>query len=156
MSIDPYFGVEFASIDVDGYQERSNAPEANGAGWAIVAPDVDSDITTANLGLRLNWSVSGSRGVWLPQVDIAYVRVLDQDEDNTPLTFAGDLSPLQQLALQQFALINDSEDDDYFRLGLGLVAQWAQGRSGFVNLSRSFSDDRYSQTEITLGFRLEY
>jgi outer membrane autotransporter protein len=153
---DPYLGIEFASLDVDGYTERASAPDANGAGWAIVAPDVDSDLTTATLGLRVDWAISGANGVWLPQFDLAWVQVLDQDEPDTPVTLAGDLSVARQLEVFRFAMVNDEEDDSYLRAGFGLVGQWADGRSGFVNLARQFGNGRYDQTELTLGLRWEF
>jgi outer membrane autotransporter protein len=152
----PYVGVEWSSIEADGYTEQASAPDANGAGWAIVAPDADSDVTTANLGLRVDWAISGANGVWVPQLDVAFVQVLSQDEDSLPVNLSGDLSPLRQLAIERFAIRNDEEDDNYIRAGLGLVAQWSQGRSGFINLARHFGNGRYVQTELTFGFRVEF
>jgi outer membrane autotransporter protein len=156
MGIDPYVGLEFSSLDVDGYAERASSPDAAGAGWAIVSPDNEADLTTADFGIRLDWARSSANGVWVPQVDLAYVRVLDQSEDDTPVFFAGDLSPAQQLAIQEFAMVNDDEDEDYFRAGFGIVGQWANGRSGFINIAKRFGDDRHDLTELTLGFRIEF
>ncbi len=156
MGIDPYINVEFAAIESDGYTERASSPDANGAGWAIVSPDIDSDISTASLGLRMDWAISSANGVWLPQVDLAWVHVLDQDEPSTPVTFDGDLSEAVQQALLRFAMINDEEDDSYARIGLGIVGQWTGGRSGFANVARHLGNGRYERTEFTLGFRWEF
>jgi outer membrane autotransporter protein len=72
------------------------------------------------------------------------------------VTFVGDLSQTRQLSVQRFAMLNDSEDDSYLRAGLGLVGQWSNGRSGFINLGRQFGNGRYDQTELTLGLRWEF
>ena len=82
--------------------------------------------------------------------------MLDDDENSTPVSFGGDLSPQRQLQIERFAIVNDEEDDSYLRLGVGIVGQWTEGRSGFVNLSRDFANGRYEQTELTLGFRWEF
>jgi outer membrane lipase/esterase len=156
MGLDPYVNIEFASLDADGYTERASSPDANGAGWLITTPDTDSDVTSATLGLRVDWAVSGSSGVWVPQIDLAWVHIVDQDEPDTAVTFVGDLSQTRQLSVQRFAMLNDSEDDSYLRAGLGLVGQWSNGRSGFINLGRQFGNGRYDQTELTLGLRWEF
>lgn len=156
MGIVPYVGIEWSSINVDGYAERASDPTASGGGWAIVAPEVDSDLTNATLGARINWALGHDNGVWLPQLDVAWVHVLDHDEVSAAVRFDGDLSPSQQLSIQRFAMINDPTDDAYLRLGLSVVGQWAGGRSGFVSVGGHLADGDYSQTRVTLGFNWEF
>lgn len=156
MTLSPFLAIENSSLDVDGYQERASSPSGNGAGWAIAASDADSDITTVDLGVRANWAISGSSGVWIPQLEVAYVNVVDQDENAAQMTFVGDQSSAVALNPLVFALANDREDDDYFRLGAGLIAQWSRGRSGFINISTRLGEDAYDSTIVTLGARLEF
>ncbi|MBD8525665.1 autotransporter outer membrane beta-barrel domain-containing protein [Pseudomarimonas arenosa] len=156
MGLDGFINIESTSIEVDGYSETASSADGNGAGWAIAVPDSDSDITTAELGWRASWSISGKRSVWLPQLEVAYVKVIDQDESATAVQFLGDRSGSVGLSNLIFALSNDEEDDDYFRLGAGLVAQWAEGRSGFINVSTHLGESRYDATSLTLGARFEF
>ena len=155
-TLDGFLTLESSSLDVDGYRENASSPAANGAGWALAVPDSDSDLSTADLGLRASWAISGNRGVWLPQLEVAYVKVLSQDESSTGVQFLGDRSGNVGLSTLIFALANDREDDDYFRLSAGLVAQWAEGRSAFINLSTHAGESRYDSTSLTLGARFEF
>lgn len=154
--MDGFLTVEGSSIDVDGYSESASSPTANGAGWAIAVPRQESDVTTADLGLRASWAISGNRSVWVPQLEVAYVKVLDQDEPAAGVRFLGDRSSNAGLSTLIFALSNDREDDDYFRLSAGLVAQWGHGRSGFIHLSTHAGESRYDATSLTLGARFEF
>jgi hypothetical protein len=153
--LDPFLTLEFASIDADGYQETASAPTGNGAGWAIIAADSKSDLTTLDVGMRATWVVSRPNSVWVPQVELAYVNVLDQDENDTVVRFVGDQSASAGLGVFNFGLANDAADDDYFRLSLGMVAQWAQGRSGFINIATRLGERGYDSTTLTLGLRFE-
>ena len=155
-TLDGFLTLESSSLEVDGYRETASAPTANGAGWALAVPDSDSDLTTADLGLRASWAISGKRSVWLPQLEVAYVKVLSQDESATGVQFLGDRSSNVGLSTLIFALANDREDDDYFRLSAGLVAQWTEGRSAFINLSTHAGESRYDSTNLTLGARFEF
>lgn len=154
-SLDPFATIELASLDADGYRETASAPTSNGAGWAIITADASSDVTTLDLGLRASWVLSRANSVWVPQVEVAYVNVLDQDEDDTFVRFVGDQSANAGLSAFIFGLANDAADDDYFRLSLGMVAQWSRGRSGFINIASRLAESGYDSTTLTLGLRFE-
>lgn len=55
-----------------------------------------------------------------------------------------------------FALPTDALDTDLIRLGVGLGAQFGQGRIAFVSFQTSLGMDDYSEHNVTAGIRMEF
>lgn len=143
----PYAQVEFRKQSADAYQERAANPTANGAGWAIQTADQDQNDSLLTIGLRASVVSSQDWGVLQPFADIAYVSVNDDDE-NTQLSFVGDTSTSRE----RFFAFNDVEDDTYGQISIGVSAQWRSGFAGFVRYSQNFSESRFEQRGVHLGF----
>ncbi len=149
LMFDPYVQFEYQERSVDGYDESARDPNANGGGWAIRAGQQDASTTSATLGARMSYAISGATAVFVPFLDLAFVNVLSQDDEATRLNFLGDISPVRE----NFFARNDEEDKRYGTASLGLSAQFSEGLSGFLRYSRHFSEDRYEQSGFYLGFR---
>jgi uncharacterized protein YhjY with autotransporter beta-barrel domain len=143
----PYAQVEFRKQSADGYDERALNPTANGAGWAIRTADQDQNDTLLTIGLRASVASSQDWGVLQPFADVAFVSVNDDDE-NTQLSFVGDTSA----ARERFFAFNDVEDDSYGQVSIGVSAQWRSGFAGFLRYSQNFSESRFEQRGVHLGF----
>ena len=136
---------------VDGYDERARNPNASGGGWAIRAGSQSGSSTKATVGARMSYAISGASAVFVPFIDLAFVNMLNQDDEATRLSFLGDISPVRE----RFFARNDEEDDSYGTASLGLSAQFSEGLSGFLRYSRHFSEDRFDQSGFYLVFRCD-
>lgn len=155
-TFDPYVRVELVDADSDGYTEVSRNPLANGGGWAMEVDALDENFTRGILGLRWSHAISTGNGVWLPFVDVSWVKVSGIDADAATVRYAGDRSNVVNTARLNFLMEADQEDDSYGSAALGLSAQWANGWSGFASYRQNFSEDLYHQSEYNLGLRAEF
>lgn len=153
ISVDPYLQLQTNNTDVDGYTEQSRS--GTGA-WTVVVDDQTQDFFKTQVGVRFGNVISGSNGVYLPQLDISWVKLSGLDEGGANVRFANDLSPSVGQGLAQFLITPDAEDSSFARIGLGIAAQWANGRSGFLRYEQQFGQDRYSDRQVQLGFRVEF
>lgn len=155
-AIDPYLQLEQRHSDVDAYDEVASAPDAPGGGWAVSVERQQERQLHGTLGLRASWVISGESGVFLPYLDLGWVRQLDADEADTFVRYTGDRSEAVGLSRLRFAMRADAEDDTWGRVAVGIAAQFAHGRAGFLRYVQSFGEDRYDRREVQLGGRLEF
>ncbi len=155
-SIDPYAQVEQLRTKVDAYDEIASAPDAPGGGWSVSVDAQEERQLRGTLGLRASWVVSGESGVFLPYLDVGWVTLLDSDENDAFVRYTGDRSDAVGLSRLRFAMRADAEDDSWGRAAVGIAAQFANGRAGFLRYVQTFGEDRYSRRELQLGGRLEF
>lgn len=155
-AIDPYARLEQQQGDVDAYDEIASAPDAPGGGWAVSVERQEERRRLGTIGLRAHWVISGDSGVFLPYLDLGLVRQLDADESDAFVRYTGDRSDAVGLSRLRFAMRADAEDDLWGRVAIGIAAQFAHGRAGFLRYVQTFSEDRYSRRELQLGGRLEF
>jgi uncharacterized protein with beta-barrel porin domain len=152
LSFTPYLQLERRTQKVDAYSESASDPNGNGGGWAIRTEAQSGTSTSATLGARMSYAISGSNGVYLPFAELAWVNVLSQKDEATQLNFLGDTGTVRE----RFFAANDAEDDRYGSASLGISAQFAEGFSGFLRYSRHFSQDRFAQSGFYFGLRMEF
>lgn len=155
-SFDPYAMLESLQADVDAYDEIASSPDAAGAGWAVRVAEQEESFTRGTLGVRASWVLSGDNGVFLPFIDLGFVNVLNSDEADAFVRYTGDRSDAVGQQRLNFAMRADGEDDSYGRVAIGISAQFAEGRSGFVRYAQHFGEARYSVREFQLGGRFEF
>lgn len=155
-SLDPYVQFEKLRTDVDAYDEVASAPDAPGGGWAVSVDAQEERQLRGTLGLRASWVVSGDSGVFLPYLDAGWVTLLDSDENDAFVRYTGDRSEAVGLSGLRFAMRADAEDDSWGRVAVGIAAQFAHGRAGFLRYVQTFGEDRYARRELQLGGRLEF
>lgn len=155
-AIDPYLQLEQRYSDVDAYDEVASAPDAPGGGWAVSVERQQERQLHGTLGLRASWVISGESGVFLPYLDLGLVRQLDADEADAFVRYTGDRSDAVGLSRLRFAMRADAEDDTWGRVAVGVAAQFARGRAGFLRYVQNFGEDRYARREVQLGGRFEF
>jgi outer membrane autotransporter protein len=155
-SIDPYARLEQQQSDVDAYDETASAPDAPGGGWAVSVERQEERQRLGTIGLRANWVISGESGVFLPYLDVGWVTLLDADENDAFVRYTGDRSDAVGLSRLRFAMRADAEDDRWGRVAVGIAAQFAHGRAGFLRYVQTFGENRYSRRELQLGGRFEF
>jgi outer membrane autotransporter protein len=155
-TLDPYVRIESVDASSDGYSERPSDADGNGGGWGVQVAELDENFTRTVLGLHSAWAISGASGVYVPYIDLSWVKVSGLDAEAARLRYTGDRSSSVGLSEVDFFMAADAEDDSYGSLGLGLSAQWANGWSGFVGYRQNIAEDRYEQRRVDLGLRMEF
>lgn len=156
ISFNPYLRFEMVKADSDGYTEVSRNPDANGGGWALQVASIDESFNRAALGLRAAYAISGSNGVYLPFLDIAFINVNGANDEPASVRYTGDLSSSVNLSAVDFLMVADAEDNSYGTAALGMSAQWANGWSGFFSYRHNFAENRYTKEQVNLGLRMEF
>lgn len=150
LSFGPTARLEYVETKVDGFQERMSNPTADGGGWATRIDDQDVSSFTSQIGAEVSYAVSTSWGLLIPNLQVQWVHEFEDGSENVVGHFVQDTSRTK------FSLPTDSFDPDYFNLQLGLSAQFANGRSGFLYYRKlvGYSDlDAYT---IGAGVRMEF
>ncbi|MCG6860726.1 MAG: autotransporter outer membrane beta-barrel domain-containing protein [Chromatiaceae bacterium] len=149
-SFGPTARLEYLETDVDGYAERMSNPNADGGGWATRIQGQDVTSFNSQLGGDISYAVSTNWGVLVPSVHLEWVHEFDDGAETVVGSFVEDTSGTP------FFLPTDSPDTDYFNLRLGLSAQFAQGRSGFIYYRQLLGYEDLDAYTIGAGLRMEF
>ena len=142
--IDMYGRLRYTSASLDDYREQG----ANGLDLVIAGQDATS--LSSILGAQLSRSISTSKAVLIPQGWIEWEHEFEKGDDEVQGYFANDPNRFG------FALPTDALDTDLIRLGVGLGAQFGQGRIAFVSFQTSLGMENYSEHNVTAGVRMEF
>ncbi|MCB1875839.1 MAG: autotransporter outer membrane beta-barrel domain-containing protein [Chromatiales bacterium] len=146
----PSLRVDFVRNDVEGYQEKVSDPGAPGAGFALTVDAVEFESLTSNLGVQLGYATSHSWGVLYPQARLEWVHEFMDDSQIIGTRFNGDFNQ-QSLYVQ-----TGDPDRNWISLGLGVSAQWADGKSGFITYETEISRENITSNALRLGLRVEF
>ena len=148
-NIGPYARASWVRVGFDAYEERLTGTGAgSGLGLQVRPRDVDAAIMT--LGGKASRAISTDWGVLMPNISLEWERQLQDDPQHVVASFLADPTHTT------FELGGDALDRDYFRLGIGLSALWANGRSGFVSYEHLAGASGISQGTLSLGIRIEF
>jgi outer membrane autotransporter protein len=142
--LDLYGRVRYVRADIDSYRERG----ALGLDLNIDSQEATSFLSI--LGVNYTRSVSTSWAVLVPQGLFEWAHEFDDGDDEVSGFFSNDPSRIP------FALATDKFDSDYFRMGLGLGAQFGQGRTAFVSYEAAIGLNSYREQNVSLGLRLDF
>jgi outer membrane autotransporter protein len=150
LTFGPTARIEYIKTDVDGYDETMSNPTGNGGGWATHINSQDLKSFTSKLGGEVSYAVSTSWGVLLPSAQVEWVH---EFEDN-----AGNVSGfyLQDTSQTAFSLATDDLDQNYYNLTLGVSAQFAEGRTGYISFRKLFGYDDLDVHSVNAGLRMEF
>ena len=148
-SYGPYLRGTWTRTEFGSYQEMLvSSRSGSGLGLAVQSR-VMKDVSSV-LGAKVNLASSQSWGVMMPHAEIEWEHDFQNNPDSITASF------LQDPTATPFQLRGDSIDSDFFRLGLGLSFQFAHGRSGFVYCEKTLGLSGVTQTNLALGFRMEF
>ncbi|WP_211335098.1 autotransporter domain-containing protein [Thiocapsa rosea] len=142
--IDMYGRVRYTSASLDDYRERG----ASGLDLVIRGQDAVSFVSI--LGAQISRSISLQKAVLIPQGWIEWEHEFEKGDDEVQGYFAHDPNRFG------FSLPTDALDTDLIRLGVGLGAQFGQGRVAFVSFQTSLGMEDYSEYNVTAGIRMEF
>jgi outer membrane autotransporter protein len=142
--IDLYGRLNYVDADVDGYRERG------AQGLDLVIQDQSSTSLRSVLGAQFTRAISVPKAVLLPQGWLEWSHEFEDGDDDVSGFFASDPNRIA------FALTTDRFDSDFFRLGLGLGAQFGQGRTAFVSYEAAIGLNDYEEHSVNAGVRLDF
>jgi outer membrane lipase/esterase len=141
---DLYGRLRYVSADLDSYTERG----ANGLDLRIRSQSTDSLQST--LGASYQTSISIERAVLVPQAWLEWTHEFEDGDDRIIGTFVNDPNQIP------FILATDSFDSDFYRLGLGLGAQFAKGTTAFVSYEATLDLRDYTEHSLSAGVRMSF
>ena len=141
---DLYGRLNYVNADLDGYREQG------ARGLDLVIGDQSSTSFRSVLGAQYTRPVSVPWAVLLPQAWLEWSHEFEDGDDAVSGAFANDPNRIA------FALATDRFDSDFFRVGLGLGAQFGQGRTAFISYEAAMGHSDYMEQSVTAGVRLEF
>ncbi len=146
LSFGPYAGLTATRSEVDAYTER----DRSGSGLAMRFGDADRDSLLGHAGLRASYSISGNRGVFVPQARIEYQHEFENGSTSVTSRYVLDT------AAAQYVLATSGQDQDFLRAGFSLSAILPRGWTCFADYSVLLEHDEFDNQRATLGVRVEF
>ncbi|PLW68638.1 hypothetical protein C0039_11530 [Pseudohalioglobus lutimaris] len=139
-------GLSYLDITVDGYTEKDSA--VNG-GLNLAYGDQDIESLVSTLGAQLTRSFSTSSGVLVPYARADWHHEFKNDARMVDARYAS------QEVGQSFNLNvgSDDPDTDYFSVGLGVAAVFANNIQAFVDYRTTLGLEDVSANLFTIGVR---
>lgn len=150
VSFTPQVSLNYTRNAVDGYTESMSSPLDPGGSLALTMDDETYTSFTSRAGFILANALSTEVGVFVPQVSIDWVHEFANDQQQITTRYVNDLSGTR------WVTESDEPDRNYFDIGLGVSAQFAQGRSGFVSFNRVVGYDDIDSYTVSGGVRIEF
>jgi len=151
VGITPWLQLASTRLDIDGYRETPDAPDAAGAGYALTIDDMQRDLLTASAGADVRYTLSTAWGVLVPYLTLEWINELDDDNSVVTGRFTGNLA-----SDDGFSLANDEIDTSYAQVGIGTTWQLAGGQGGFFDIKSLQGYDNVDQWQITAGWRVAF
>ncbi|MEW7989877.1 MAG: autotransporter outer membrane beta-barrel domain-containing protein [Candidatus Thiodiazotropha sp.] len=146
VSFGPYFRASYTRVDIDSYQERG----AVASGLNFNVADQEWTSLTSVLGVEYAYVVSGQQAVITPQFRLGWVHQFENDSSEITASYLDD--PRNN----QFRVLTDDPDRNYFELSLGVSSVLENGFQIFANYDTLLGLDNLSDHQFTLGGRWEY
>jgi outer membrane autotransporter protein len=148
LSFGPYARGLYTRVDFDGYEEELATGAGSGLGLAVESRELTS--MTAVAGGKLTWALSRDWGILMPHAQLEWEHEFEDDPQQLAARFLHD--PTQTVIRAE----GDEVDTDYFNIGLGLSALFANGRSAFLFYEHRAGSEGLSQDNLSLGVRIEF
>ena len=150
LSVD--LGLSYLDIKVDSYTEQDRkrgADTAEFSGLNLAYEDQDFDSLQSILGVQFTRVFSTSFGVLVPFFSADWRHEFENDSTTVKARYAAqDDGPTFQLNVD-----SDDPDEDYFELGVGVSAVFANNIQAFVNYSTTVDLENVDAELFTVGIR---
>ncbi len=151
-SVSPEVRLEYIRNEVDGFTESMSNPGGVGGSMAQIVDDTTYKSFTSRFGVQLAKAISTSTGVFVPQLRLAWVHEFETDAILVNTRYLNDINA----GSNAFLIVGDSQDSDYFDLGLSVTGQFRDGVSGFVSYDTLLGLNNVSIGTISAGVRMEF
>lgn len=149
-TITPALRLNYVSNDVSGYQERTSDPFATGGSMAMQIAGTTYESLTSDLSVQVARAISHRTGVIVPHLRLGWIHEFDNDQQQVGARFVNDINQ------QPLLVLTNTPDRDYLELGVGLSAQFPQGRSAFLSYGTLLGYRDVTYHGISAGVRLEF
>ncbi|MCF6255507.1 MAG: autotransporter domain-containing protein [Gammaproteobacteria bacterium] len=149
LTFGPYGRLGYIRTSINGYTESASNPGGLGSGSVLTIDNQDVDSITAVLGSQASYAISARNAVYLLQLNGEWEHEFRDNSRAIAAQFAYDPTRTS------FDIDSDSPDRNYFNLGLGVTAVFANGRSGFLHYESRLGQDNVRQYWINGGIRIE-
>lgn len=146
----PYLRGVYSHTSLDGFSETMSDPNAAGAGLGTSVASRSMDSMLGVAGARVSYTMSTDWGVLVPNAVVEWNHEFRNDPQTIVVRFLAD--PTQT----PISLTDKAPDSNYFNLGLGLNAVFAQGRSGYVYYEHMAGRAGAHADRLSVGIRIEF
>ncbi|MGH8041643.1 MAG: autotransporter domain-containing protein [Rudaea sp.] len=149
-SFSPYLRGVYSHLSLDAFSESMSDPGAPGAGLgtSVAGRSLSSFLGVA--GARVSYTTSYDWGVLVPNAVIEWNHEFRNDPQTVVVRFLAD--PTQT----PISLTDAAPDSNYFNVGFGLNAVFAQGRSGYIYYEHMVGFAGAHEDQLSLGIRIEF
>jgi outer membrane autotransporter protein len=148
LSFGPYLRGMYTRVDFDSYAEELDAGPGAGLGLAVDARELTS--MTGVLGGKLTYAMSRDWGILMPHFQLEWEHEFEDDPQQLVARFLHDPTGTA------IRVEGDEVDTDYYNIGIGLSALFANGRSAFLYYEHLAGSEGLSQDNLSLGVRIEF
>lgn len=155
--VDMFVGVDYLSVEVDGYTE-DEVDNAGGAtpGLALQFDDQDIDSTQSILGLMLRMTGNTSFGVLQPYTGAEWRHEFENDSRTIDYRYAFALTSDANgdgIVAPSFSTPTDEPDEDWAQVTVGLGAQLANRFFVFMQYDVALGLEDTTANAVTFGLR---
>jgi outer membrane autotransporter protein len=149
-TISPYLRGVYSHLSLDGFSETMANPNAAGAGLGTSVASRSMNSMLGVAGARVSYAMSTDWGVLVPNAVVEWNHEFRNDPQTVVVRFLAD--PTQT----PISLTDQAPDSNYFNIGLGLNAVFAQGRSAYVYYEHVAGYSGAHSNQLSLGIRIEF
>jgi uncharacterized protein YhjY with autotransporter beta-barrel domain len=149
-SVSPYLRGVYSHLSLSSFSESATDPNAPGSGLATSVDARSLNSAQAVAGARISYTTSFDWGVLVPNAVIEWNHDLKNDPQTVITRFVAD--PTQT----PMAITDQSPDQNYFNIGIGLNAVLPKGRSGFLLWEHLTGYAGAHENRYSVGIRIEF
>ncbi|MEE9425982.1 MAG: autotransporter outer membrane beta-barrel domain-containing protein [Methylococcales bacterium] len=145
-TIEPFARADYQEYEIDSYTE------SGGQGWGERFSRQRIRSLPTSVGLRLSNAFSMPWGVLIPQAHGTWHHEFKDDSRTITTSFLGDGAA----APNQFSIVTEGPDRDYYTVGASLNATFVHGITAFVAYNTLLGYRDVDSHRVTFGGRLEF
>ncbi|MDJ0808016.1 MAG: autotransporter outer membrane beta-barrel domain-containing protein [Gammaproteobacteria bacterium] len=146
-NLEPFARIDYVEIEIDSFDEKA---ETAGADSSLLSIDEQSIRSLKSaLGGQLSYSLSTQQAVYVPTLRFEWQHEFQDDSRTINSQFVSNPAV-------QTSFVTDNPDRDFFNMGAGVTAVFANGMMGFLYYEYLLGHSEISQHTINGGIRIEF
>lgn len=162
--VDAFMTLDYRDVTVDAYTET----DINNKGFAFMVAEQSFDELESSLGVKINYVVTPSYGVFIPFLDLEFRTQHNTDPRYINALYVDAADTLSDAPQAYFSLPGDKPDSNYwvYTLGVSAVLRGASqstadapasgGIQAFIHYRGYQALEYYTQGQIAAGVRYEF
>lgn len=137
--------INYITVDIDNYQESYQS--GSNSGSLLMVDDQTQKSLTSNMGVEYGRTFNTSVAVITPQITLDWERQYEKGTEAISGRIVG--------SSNTFSFENDTQDQNYFNLGLSLSGVFAGGISAYTSYEVDLERENFDVYDLSLGVRWE-